>query len=456
MADAVREQLVTEALGLTFDQLDEETVHAAVVRFVDTVGALLGGFDGEPCQIARNLAAEYRTTSGATVLGTELRTAPDLAAFANSTAARYAEMNDVYHAPGSAGGHPSDVIMPVLAAAEYARTDGRTLLTGIVLAYETYLRLSDVMKDTGFDTATYAAIGAALGASKVMGLGREQMQDAVSLAAIPNNALRQSRQGHLSMWKAAAAGQAARAGVFAAVLAKAGMTAPAEPFEGNDGWLEVVARKRIDVAKLGNPYKIKETLLKPRASCATTISSILAAEKAYEQAAGKLKIKSVLVETYGPAKRGMATGEHHWHPTTRETADHSIPYVVAATLLDGTVGPDQFDQKHRTNRQLQDILARVEVVENQEFTQSYEHHPVQHRTRVTIHTVDNRTITGESGGKNGDLSNPMTDKEVTEKFTQAATKRYGEPQRTKISQALWAIANINDVAQLPKMLTQEN
>lgn len=448
--------MVTEATDLTFDRLDEETVHAAVVRFVDTVGALLGGFDGEPCRIARDLAAEFRTTSGATVLGTDLRTAPDLAAFANGTAARYAEMNDVYHAPGSAGGHPSDVIMPVLAAAEYARVAGRTLLTGIVLAYETYLRLSDVMKDSGFDSATYAAIGSALGAGKVLGLGREQLRDCVSLAAIPNNALRQSRQGHLSMWKAAAAGQAARAGVFAAVLARAGMTAPAMPFEGSDGWLDVVARRKIDLAPLGDPYKVKETLLKPRASCATTISSILAAEKAYEQAAGRLQVRSVLVETYGPAKRGMATGEHHWHPTTRETADHSIPYVVAATLLDGTVGPDQFDRTHRTNPELQDILSRVAVVENQEFTRSYEHHPVQHRTRVTVHTKDDRTITGESGGNQGDLSNPMTDEEVAEKFGRAAAKWYSDPQRTKIAHTLWTVADSNDVAQLPKMLVREH
>ena len=453
--DALRERIADYAMSLRFDDLDADTVHDTTLRFVDTVGALLGGFDGNPCVIARSLAEQVAVPSGATVLGTTLSTTPDLAAFANGTTSRYAELNDVYHWPGSAGGHPSDVVMPVFAAAEYGHASGRQLIVGIVLAYEIYLRFADATRIPGFDSATFVAIGSAVGAGSVLGLDATEMRNCISLAVLPNNALRQARTGHLSMWKAAAAGQAARGGVFAALLAKAGMQGPELPFEGTGGWLNAVARGPVvldDFGGNGVRFKVRDTLIKPRASCATTISSILAAEHAYAAAGGPVEVELVLVETYRRAKEGMGTGEHHWNPSTRETADHSIPYVVSATLLDGTVGPTQFDPAHLANPRLRRILERVEVVEVPQFTEAYENHPVRHRTRVTVRTADGRTFTGESGGHLGDLSNPPSDADVTAKFHGVAKPRLGADQAERAAVTLWALAAIDDVAALPAEL----
>lgn len=453
--DALRERLADYALALTFDDLGDAAVHAASLRLVDTVAALLGGFEGRPCAIARSVAAQFPVASGSTVLGTPLRTTPDLAAFANGTASRYAEMNDVYHGPGSAGGHPSDVIMPLLAAAEYAHASGEQLLVGIVLAYEVYLRFSDATRIPGFDAATFAAIGSAIGAGAVLGLGEREMRDCLSIAAVSSNALRQARVDRLSMWKAAAAGQAGRAGVFAALLARAGMQAPALPFSGTCGWSVAVAGGPVSLAELGGdgvPFKICDTLIKPRASCATTISAILAAEHAHAAAGGAVEVDSVLVETYRLAKERTATGDHHWHPDNRETADHSTPYVVAATLLDGTVGPEQFDDAHLSDPRLRRILELVEVVENEEFTRSYAAHPVRHRTRVTVHMVDGRVIVGESGGELGDLSNGMSDAEVSEKFRAVAAPRLGADRAEEVASKLWNVTGVADTATLPKEL----
>lgn len=453
--DALRERLAGYAVALTFDGLADAAVHAAALRLLDTVGALLGGFDGPPSVAARLLAGAYPTSAGATVLGTTSRTAPDLAAFANATTSRYAEMNDVYHGPGSAGGHPSDVVMPVLAAAEAAHASGKQLLVGIVLAYEVYLRLSDATTIPGFDAATFAAIGAAVGAGSVLGLDDGQMRDCISMAVVPNNALRQARVDRLSMWKAAAAGQAARSGVFAALLARAGMAGPALPFEGTCGWFKAISGGPVVLVELGGgetPFKVCDSHIKPRASCATTISSILAAERAHAALAGPVEVDSVLVETYRYAVERTATGAHHWHPDNRETADHSTPYVVAATLLDGTVGVEQFDDAHLADPRLRRILERVDVVENEEFTRSYASAPVEHRTRVTVHTSDGRVVVGESGGQLGDLSNVMTDAEVTEKFRRVAASRLGSDHAEEVAEMLWNVAAVADVATLPREL----
>jgi 2-methylcitrate dehydratase len=118
--DPIQQRLVDYACNLSYEAVSPEARHALKVRFIDTLGALFGGFSGAPCRIARDVAAQTTDAGGATIIGTRLKTNPELAAFANATAARYVEANDVYHWPNSNVGHPSDVLLPVFAAAEHA------------------------------------------------------------------------------------------------------------------------------------------------------------------------------------------------------------------------------------------------------------------------------------------------------------------------------------------------
>jgi 2-methylcitrate dehydratase len=450
--DNIQERLTSYACGLTYTALSADTVHAAKVRIIDTLGALIGGFPGEPCRIARTLAAAMPNAGGATVIGTRLKTTPDLAAFVNATAARYVEMNDVYHSPGSKGGHPSDVVMPLLAVAEHAQANGREFITAVVLAYEIYLRFSDAVLTPGFDAANFACVGTAVAAGRLLGLTQQQQSHCIAMAVVPNNALNQGRTGHLSMWKAVAAGQAGRAGVFAALLARAGMQGPHLPFEGKAGWCDHVARKRFALDTLGGngtPFKIGDTLIKQRSSCATTISSILAAEKVSAALSDLQDVERVTVEVYERAKTGMGTGEHHWHPDSRETADHSIPYVVAAALMDGTVTPQSFDDKHLGSATLRSLLPRIEVVANAEFTAAYERLPVEHRTRITAVTRDGKRVVGESGGDKGDLSERKSDAQIARKFRALTAEMLGAERADAILDRLWNLDTLQDVTAIP-------
>jgi 2-methylcitrate dehydratase len=453
-ADRIQSQLSGYAAQLANDDLDDNTVHAATVRVIDTLGALIGGFDGAPCRMGRDMAARLPQADGATVIGTALRTSPDLAAFVNGTTARYVEMNDVYHWPGSSGGHPSDVVMPILAVAEYVRASGRDFITAVVLGYEIYLRMSDAVKTPGFDCANFCCMGAALGAGKLLGLDAERLAQCLSMAVVPNNALNQARTGHLSMWKAVAAGQSGRAGVFAALLAQSGMKGPHTPFEGKAGWCDHVARKRFTLDTLGGrgaPFKIHDTLIKPRASCATTISSILAAEKAAAQIASAADIEKVTVEVYERAKIGMGTGEHHWNPDCRETADHSIPYVTAAALLDKRLTPASFDDARRSSAELHALLPRIEVVSNAEFTAAYERVPVEHRTRVTALMKDGRRVSGYAGGDAGDLSQQKTHAQIEAKFRDLTEAQLGAQGTATALSSLWQLDRMTDVARIPTL-----
>ncbi|MGH8639167.1 MAG: MmgE/PrpD family protein, partial [Burkholderiales bacterium] len=356
---------------------------------------------------------------------------------------------------GSSGGHPSDVLTPVLGVAEYTGASGKALINAIVLAYEVYLRMSDAVRTPGFDCTNFCTMGVALGAGKLLELGPDALAEALSMAVVPSNALNQARTGHLTMWKAVAAGQAGRAGVFAAQLAQAGMKGAHAPFEGKAGWCNHVARRTFSLETFGGrdaAFRIHDTLIKPRASCATTISSILAAEKAAAKLTEVEQIEQVRVEVYERAKTGMGTGEHHWNPDSRETADHSIPYVVAATLIDKRLTPASFGDARLRDPRLRALLPKIEVVADDAFTAAYERVPVMHCTRVTVRLRDGGCVVGEAGGDKGDLSQPKTDAEISDKFLALTEGVLGARRANAALEALWRLEAMPDVTAIPRLL----
>lgn len=450
--DSIQLKLTEYARKLRYDDLPKDIVHVAKVRVIDTLGSLIGGFFAEPCRIARDVAASMPNENGATVLGTRMKTSPEMAAYVNAATARYVEMNDIYHWPGAFGGHPSDVLTPVLAAAEHVKASGRDFITGVVLAYEVYQSFSDVFRNVGmgFDHTNFCTLGSAVASGKLFGLPASQLSQCISMAAVPNVILRQVRSNHYSMYKAVASGHAGRAGVFAAILARAGMEGPHLPFEGSAGWRDHVARDHFEISLggFGVPFKIQHSLIKPRACCGTTISSVLAAEK-IAPLRDLASVSKITVEVYKKAKERVGTGEHRWNPDTRETADHSIPYVVAATLMDGTVTPRSFNDAHLWNPALRALIHKIEVIENEDFTKAYIKLPVEHRTRVTVTMANGEKLVGEAGGAKDELSAPKTDREIEDKFRMLCEEPLGVRPVDALLAQLWKLNEINDVSAIP-------
>ena len=368
--DSIQQRLTSYACDLNYDDLSPEVIHAAKVRIIDTLGALVGGFFGEPCRVVRNIAAQMPSPAGATVIGTRIKTTPEMAALVNATTARYPELTDSYHWPGSAPGHASDVITPALAAAEHAQVNGREFITGVVLGYEVYLRIANVYNnvdeasgDILFDHTNFACVSAAVAAGKLLGLSASQLSHCISIAILPNVVLRQVRNDFMSMFKAVATGHAGRAGVFAAILARGGLEGPHLPFEGKAGWCNHIAGERFSLDTMGGngvPFLIPDTQIKNRPAAGTASACILAAEKV--SPLNLRDVKQVIVEVYAGAKMRNGTGERRWNPDSREGADHSIPYLVAAAFMDGTVTLRSFNDAHLWNPELRALLPKVEVV----------------------------------------------------------------------------------------------
>ena len=420
--DATTELLSDYACRLTFDDLTPETVHQVKRTLVDTLGCAAGAFDGEPAAIARRVASRVQGNPPVRVLGARTTTSADQAAFVNTVLVRYLDCNDTYAARGT--GHPSDMIPAVLAAADARQADGRSVITAIAVAYEAFCRMADRVALKGWDQGMFAAIGAACGAGKVLGLDRAAMGNAISIAITSGVPLGVTRIGELSMWKGCATAAAIRTGVFAAELAADGLTGPGHPFEGRDGlWqhLGIEAPKWERFGGKGEPFRINATSFKAYPSVIHTQGPIGLMLELRRQVS-VARIESVRVATYGEAVRRTAAEAEKWDPETRETADHSIPYLVAAAIRDGAVTPATFAPSRIKDPALRPVIKKLTVVEEPEFTRRY---PAESCTRVEVTTTDGQRVTAETSHPKGHSRNPLTDTEVEEKFRGLAARVLG-------------------------------
>jgi 2-methylcitrate dehydratase len=432
--DATTGRIASYAATLSYGDFPADLVHECKRHLIDTVGCALGAFDEPPSRIARALAGRVSLPRGARVLGTGRRTLPELAAFANGVMARYLDGNDVF--PGG-GGHPSDVTSAVLAAADLVGADGPAVMTGIVLGYEIYGALFRVvcMRDHGLDHVFYTAVGSAVGAAKILGLDVGRIAQAVSLAVTPNIALHATRRGELSMWKGAAAGNAARNGVFAALLAAEGMTGPDKAVDGSDGLRELLGSFELgEFGGNGRPFQLPRADFKYFLSEFHSQSPITAAIELRRQIAAE-DIESVTVHTYWFTWSEIGSGPEKWHPTTRESADHSLPYILGAVLIDGRFSDDIFSQSRIGDARIHEMASRISVKEDKDYSRQF---PGKIPCRIELRTKSGKELMAEVDFPRGDTRNPMTDEEVSAKFRMLAGRKLAKAQVERALETMWA------------------
>jgi 2-methylcitrate dehydratase len=445
--DRTTDLLSAYACRLTYQDLPAEVVHQVKRTLVDTVGCALGGFHAEPSVIARRLASRVTSTTPSRILGTKDDSAPDMAGFANGVMTRYLDCNDSYFSPG--GGHPSDMIPAILAMASPLGSDGRTVITAITLAYEVFCRLSDevVAGDLGWDQGIFSVVGAACGAGKVLGLGRQAMAHALSLAVVPNLPLGVTRVGELSMWKGCAAACATRAGIFAAQLAQEGMTGPAEAFDGPRGLWEQAVGQPVALQQLGGggePFRIMETSFKFFPSQIHTQGPIGLALELHPHVDSS-EIAAIRVRTYHSAVRSAATDPQKWDPQTRETADHSIPYLVATAFQDGAVTPGSFTMEKIRSPALRQLISKMTIEEESTFTQRF---PQELNCWMEVTTASGQRFTAETAHPKGHQQNPLKDRELDAKFLHLAAGILPEPQCHAALTHLWSLEEASNLQAL--------
>jgi len=448
---------------LCYEDLPAEVVHEVKRRVLDSLGCALGAWKARPCRIARELAQSIRLSTGATIWGTGHKTLPDLATFANGSFVRYLDFNDTYLSKEPA--HPSDNIPAALAAGEIARVSGKRVIQAIALAYEIHCRLCDAaaLRPRGWDHVTYGPFSSALATAKVMKLSEARTVQAINLAGVANVALRQTRVGDMSMWKACAFSNAARNGVFAALLAQRGMTGPSPIFEGEKGFMKLVSGP-FELAPLGGeqlpgrppaPFKILDTYIKHfpvEYHAQTAVEAALALRNELIKTEGPRAIEQlsdIEIGSYDIAIEIIGRDPEKWQPTTRETADHSFPYCVAVALLDGRVTLNSFSEKRLQDPALVELMKKARVVREPEFVHRY---PDAMPTRITVRTMAGRSYSKQMDIPLGHPRQPMSDRDVESKFRRLASGRLDRSRINELIEVVWKLDRMKDITGLITLL----
>jgi 2-methylcitrate dehydratase len=446
---SLAERLAAYANGLSYDDLDAATIERVKTHVIDSIGCGIAAFDERPVRICRDIALA-QTNGGASVIGTERRTTPDLATFANGAAIRYYDLNDVY--VGHFAGHPSDHIAACLAVAEAERSSAAEFITAVTLAYEVNCRLIDALDIAArdWDPPVVSLPAVALASGKLMKLAPDALAQAVNLAVNDHIAMGQTRTQTNSDWKGLADAEAGRNAVFATMLARGGLTGPAPIFEGRKGFFQLVSGPaNVDVdafGKRGVPFRIHQCGLKPYQAVIYAQTAIAAGIEIARQVGDLDRITSIEIAT---SRRGFEqTGRdpEKWTPDTRDTADHSLPYITARAMFDGDINNDSYaPEKFRDPRVLA-FMRKIKVSEDPALTARTSSSIVP--TRVTAILADGRHIVSEVDEVPGFVGRPMNRADVERKFRSNVGKRWPKEHTDDILQSLWALDQAKDLSVL--------
>jgi 2-methylcitrate dehydratase len=446
MTTTLAHQLADYACALQFEELSPEVVHEVKRRVIDSLGCALGAWNEEPCAIARRVASEFSAKRGSTIIGTNHKAPPDWTAFADGCAIRYFDYNDTYLSKEPA--HPSDNISAALAIAESVGANGRELITAIALAYEVQCRFCDAasIRARGWDHVTYGAFSTALASARLMNLDPEKTRHAVNIAGVAGAAMRQARVGELSHWKGVAFATAARHGVYSALLARAGMTGPGPIFEGQMGFekqlgvsLGNLAEKFVvpfPKSEHGPASMILKTSIKYWPAEYHSQSAIEAALWLRKEIADPARIKSVTIESHDASVDIIGSEPEKWKPNTRETADHSLPYITAIALIDGDVTNKQFERERFADPHVWKFLETVNVKRNAELSAMY---PDAVANIVRVDLDDGRRLTKRVDYPLGHAKNRLKDSEVEGKFFALVSPAFGEKRAREVVDLVWKL-----------------
>ena len=447
--DSMTEGISRYTRGIDYEDIDPETVRQTKIRLIDSLACGLAAYDYPVGKMVRAVAGGTDGKPGSTVIGTDHRSSPELAAFANSAMVRFLDCNDTYHSLDS--GHPSDQVPGVLAAAEMAGADGKTVVAATVAAYEIYCGLCDVANiswgDSRWYNATWGPIASAAAVSKVLGLSEEQTGHAISIAVASHASLGVITRGdQVPLWHACADPNAVRQGVFAALLAREGMDGPLDPFEGTNGFFDAISGP-FPMPDLGDgegSFRLNNTIVKKYTTCSHTQTAAEAAVRVYGQLPPDVEIAEVLVTTNSHTNEVCGRPDR-WHPSGHKTANLSLPYCIAVGVREGAVGMAQFTEAKIHDPDIRAFMQRVRVQEDPEFSATY---PAESVTAVEAVDKSGNRYAARVAYATGFPQQPIDEEGIERKFRDMTGHLITEDQQSRALEWLWTIEEQRDVGEL--------
>jgi 2-methylcitrate dehydratase PrpD len=421
---------------------------------LDWLGSALAGAVEPPARMMQEVVAWLGTSDEATVFAAG-RASAAAAALANGVASHILELDDVHK--GSTLHAAAPVIPAALAVAEREHADGQAFITAVTLGYEAAFRIGEAVNPSHYrfwhPTGTAATFGAAAAAGSLLRLTPSQMLHALGSAGTQAAGLWEfNADGAMS--KHLHPGKAAFNGVLSADLAQAGFTGAARILEGERGFFRAMSASH-DPSRitdgLGHIWKIEENCYKLHSCCGHTHTAIdvalnLRAQKKLSAEDVLSQVAAIAIETYGPGYEIV----NEMNPRSPFQAKFSIAYCVAAALLEGRVGLDQFSPERFTSdgacdHALKSLLGRIKVTVADDLTRKY---PSAWPTRITLRLRDGSEVRGSSDYPRGNPENPVTTTELEAKFLSLVASRHGQQIAKTALRSVQAVENCKDMAEL--------
>lgn len=419
MEKSISRRIAEYAVGLTYEQIPAEVIHEVKRYLYDSIGCAYGAMNTKDVRIIKEILDESAGAEQASIIGYGNKMPAANAALLNSLMIRSLDFNDIYWKEDPS--HPSDIIPAALAAGELKDASMKDVILGIILAYEFEQRLCEFAKpgvrERKWHHATLTQFVSPITAGKVMNLTVDQMVNAIGISGCHNHTIGCPTAGKLTMMKNTVDPMATQSGVFAAQMAEKGYSGTEAVIDGKEGFMDVFGPDWDTNALfdgLGSRFKILECSMKAFPTEALTHTHISATLKAVtKNNISHDQIEQVTVTTIARAC-DILFDPHKYNPESRETADHSLPYCIAAALVDHKITTASFSDEKLKDPAIRTVINKIKGEASLEFEAMF---PAKQPSKVVVKTKDGREFTEYLEYPKGDPREPMTMEDLRNKFS---------------------------------------
>ncbi len=467
MSKSISRIISEYAVNLKFNDLPQNVIETTKKFIYDSIGCAFGGYKTKDVNIIRNIYKEMGGKPESTTIGFGDKIPAVNSTLVNSLAIRALDFNDIYWKDDPS--HPSDLIPAALSVAEMGNASMEDVIVAVVLAYEFEQRLCEFAKpgirERKWHHATLTQFVSPIVAGKILGLTVDQMVNAIGINGSHNHTIGAPTAGILTMMKNTVDPLAVQSGVFAALLAQKGYTGTEKIFEGKEGFMDSffgwdaknetnspIAMKGRDslgdwqwdvdalIGNLGKSYKILECGMKAFPTEALTHTHISATLKVMkENNLSYSDVDEITITTIARAV-DILFDPHKYRPESRETADHSLPYCIAAAVVDKKITTQTFSNEKLKDPRIWEIIDKIKGEASEEFEKMF---PAKQPSKATIRTKDGRIFSEYLEYPKGDSREPMTIEDLDNKFKALSSDLLSEERQLEIKSMIFNCENLS-------------
>jgi 2-methylcitrate dehydratase len=476
MDKSIARTIAEFALKLKYEDLPKEVVHEVKRYLYDSVGCAYGGYHTKDVNILRDIYTNIGGREETTLIGFGDKMPVVNSALVNSLMIRALDFNDIYWKEDPS--HPSDIIPAALSVGELVGASMKDVITAIVLAYEFEMRLclfaKPGVRERKWHHATLTQFVSPIVAGKLLGLNEDQMVHAIGISGCHSHTIGCPTAGKLTMMKNTVDPMATQAGVFAALMAQKGYSGTEKVFEGKEGFMDAFGgwdyktetvkpvkmqgREGLSdwswdvdalIGGLGDSFKILECGMKAFPTEALTHTHLSATLNVVTK--NKItsdQIKEVEITTFAQAY-DILFDKTKYRPESRETADHSLPYCIAAALVDHKITTQSFSDEKMKDPKIWEVIDKIKGIGSLEFEKMF---PAKQPSKVVVKTNDGREFSEYLEYPKGDPREPMTEADLDNKFSGLSDGLLSDERKKEVKEVIFDCEKFDTAGFMNKLI----